>query len=393
MAENLFEGLPPPTATSLQDSLKVPSPVEKDPTPPPPPPAPAPAPVLKSSLKREKPSEAPVDGAAAAVPQKRLRFKTTVDASEQQVIEAMQKIASHIKNPSKFGKASKLASQLLQAGSVKEGTSDYFFAILEAAMSSPDACNDPSLRADYQALFSSAQEVADCLTKHQKNQLAVWDLRAVVANDLYTDDSFVFARVAGRIKEAISTLPDATDEDDKDEATALSKDEVQTATSDCPTQPDKKEESDPFGLDSLLPGKLRKDGKLKGRKDAADSIRKAEEEESRKFLKSNREALIFCLEIAARRYKVLWAQTVVDILAKHAYDNIGKFTSQQRHAIEKLWASIKEQHTRRKQGKSVTGKLDMNAFEWLQEKYANEKISIRHAVGGSGQRRAEQWLG
>lgn len=84
---------------------------------------------------------------------------------------------------------------------------------------------------------------------------------------------------------------------------------------------------------------------------------------------------------------------MIDILVRHAFDNVDRFTSQQRDAIEKLWASIKEQHIRRKQGKSVTGKLDMNAFEWLQEKYANEKISIRHAVGGGGERRAEQWLG
>lgn len=30
-----------------------------------------------------------------------------------------------------------------------------------------------------------------CLSKNQKNQLAVWTIRAVVANDLFTDDSFV----------------------------------------------------------------------------------------------------------------------------------------------------------------------------------------------------------
>lgn len=41
----------------------------------------------------------------------------------------------------------------------------------------------------------------------------------------------------------------------------------------------------------------------------------------------------------------------------------------------------------------MTGKLDVNAFEFLQTKYANEKISIRHSVGGSGDRRATQWLG
>lgn len=94
-------------------------------------------------------------------PEKRLRFKTTTDASEKQVIEAMQKITSHIKNPAKFGKASKLAIQLIQAGSVKPGTSDHFFAILEAAMSSPTSCTDPSVRADYHALFLAAQDAAD----------------------------------------------------------------------------------------------------------------------------------------------------------------------------------------------------------------------------------------
>jgi hypothetical protein len=94
------------------------------------------------------------------VPEKRLRFKTSTDASEKQVIEAMQKIASHIKNPAKFGKASKLAIQLIQAGSVKPGTCDHFFAILEAAMSS-STCTDPSVRADYHALFSAAQDARE----------------------------------------------------------------------------------------------------------------------------------------------------------------------------------------------------------------------------------------
>ena len=86
-------------------------------------------------------------------------------------------------------------------------------------------------------------------------------------------------------------------------------------------------------------------------------------------------------------------QTVLDILVKHAFDNVARFTSRQRDAIDKLWASIREQLTRRKQGKSVNGKLDVNGFEWLQQKYSTEKISIRHSVGGSGDRRAQQWLG
>lgn len=84
---------------------------------------------------------------------------------------------------------------------------------------------------------------------------------------------------------------------------------------------------------------------------------------------------------------------MIDILVKHSYDNVSKFTCHQRDAITKLWNSIREQQIRRKQGKSVTGKLDMNAFESLQEKYAHAKMSIRHSVGGAGERRAQQWLG
>ncbi|RWR72303.1 hypothetical protein CKAN_00051700 [Cinnamomum micranthum f. kanehirae] len=399
MADDMFLGLPPPSA-------KKPTPpqvaepkitIERRHSP-------TPAPIIKSVLKRDKPStDHPKTQEAEAAPQKRIRFKTTVDATETQVIEAMQKIASHISNPAKFSKASKLALQLIQAGSVKEGNSSHFFTMLEAAMSSPSACTDPSLRADYHSLFSATQDVSDCLSKQQKFQLATWTIRAVVANDLHTDDSFVFSKAAGKIKEAISSLPVASEGDDIEEAAALATDDNKVAdteeqdlgnmASTASPEPNKKEESDPFGLDALLPpATIKKEERTKGKKEAA-SLNKMAEDESKRSLKTRREALILCLEIAARRYKIPWAQTVIDILVKHAFDNVERFTSRQRDAIEKLWASIHEQHIRRKQGKSVTGKLDMNAFEWLQEKYASEKISIRHAVGGGGDRRAQQWLG
>ena len=241
---------------------------------------------------------------------------------------------------------------------------------------------------------------------------------------------FQFSKAAGKIKEAISSLPSATADDDKDEAAAIAKFEneavkmsSQDVTSSATLSRPNQEVSDPFGLDALLPSASKKDEKSR-EKEIALLNRQAEEEESKTFNKSQREALLLCLEIAARRYKVAWsvydayrlsfhmvvlgyadlmwlscflspfrAQTVIDLLVKHAFDNISRFTSRQRDAIEKLWASIKEQQIRRKQGKSVTGKLDMNAFEWLQEKYASEKISIRRAVGGGGERRAQQWLG
>ncbi|KAH6805708.1 nucleolar/coiled-body phosphoprotein [Perilla frutescens var. frutescens] len=380
MAGDLFHDLPPPSAPQSQQIshspiIGVSQESSTKPPPPPPPPA-APAPALKSALKRPKPQPQSQPEENAAAPGKRLRFKTTTDASEKQVIEAMQKIASHIKNPPKFSKASKLAIQLIQAGSIKEATSEYFFAVLEAAMFSLTSCNEPSLRADYHELFSAAQDVAECLSKNQQNLLTAWTIRAVWANDLFTDDSFVFSKATGRIKEAISALPVATKEDDMEEAVAF-KDET---TSEGQVE----EESDPFGLDALISNAPAKEEKMNGKK---------EDEEKKRFLKLQREALLLCLESAAKRYKTPWCQTAIDILAKHASDNISRFTTRQRDAIEKLWASIREQQTRRKQGKSVSGKLNVNAFEWLQEKYAGEKISIRRAVGGSGDRRCQQWLG
>lgn len=413
MTDNIFEGLPPPSSQQqvlpkssnpdepkdespstapptlvLKSSLKRSKPAESAPH------VSAP-PVLKSALKRSKPAESTPEPEPEA-PKKRLQFKTSTDASEEQVIEAMQKITSHIKNPSKFSKASKLAIRLIQAGSVKPETSSYFIAMLEAAMSSKTPCTDRLVRADYHALFSAAQDVAECLNKSQKNLLTIWTIKAVVANDLFTDDSFMFSKTGTQIKEAITDLPVATEEDDAEEAAALEQEAVKDSGDEQTTQDvdeaasaggQEDAESDPFGLDAWISSGVKKNGKTKMTKEDTDAL------ENNKFLRSKREALITCLEIAARRYRVPWCQTVIDILVKHAFENVTRFTSQQRQAVEKLWASVREQHLRRKQGKSVTGKLDVTAFESLQDKYANEKMSIRRSVGANGERRAQQWLG
>ncbi|KAI3768728.1 hypothetical protein L2E82_19558 [Cichorium intybus] len=65
-----------------------------------------------------------------------------------------------------------------------------------------------------------------------------------------------------------------------------------------------KGESDPFGLDSLIPNTLKKDEKVKAKLDVeatTSKIRKEEDEEAKRFLKLERETLILCLEIAAKR--------------------------------------------------------------------------------------------
>lgn len=120
-----------------------------------------------------------------------------------------------------------------------------------------------------------------------------------------------FSKASGRIKEAILQLPLATEEEDIEESAALtetekldadnqSKEEMPSAS----FENSKKEEFDPFGLDALILNK--NDEKAKGKKDGAAKYRKGEDDENKRFLKCQREALVLCLEIAAKRYKLPW---------------------------------------------------------------------------------------
>ena len=62
------------------------------------------------------------------------------------------------------------------------------------------------------------QRPCSCLQifgSREKAQLDVYGIWAVLRNQLHTDDSFVFNRVVGRIKESVSHLPEATPEDDE----------------------------------------------------------------------------------------------------------------------------------------------------------------------------------
>ena len=113
-----------------------------------------------------------------------------------------------------------------------------------------------------------------------------------------------FSKAAGRIKDLISNLPVATKEEDAKEAAAL-QDEKERASKDIGSDQETisnkstlEEESDPFGLDALISSKPKKIDKAKEKQE--------EEVEEMVFLKLQREALINCLEIAAKRYKIPW---------------------------------------------------------------------------------------
>lgn len=341
-------------------------------------------------------------------------FKTTEEMSTEQVLAALEKITTHIGTPSKFSKASKLALQLLEAGSVHPSTADHFFEVLKAAMSTPVAAVMPDMHSDYRALFVAAHERSKIFSVAQQEQLRVWLLWADVANELQTDDSYQFSRATGRIRQTIEALPEASLEDENHDSLIVH------AEAGCGnvSQPQKEEEgtpacgskhtgekagdadpfgldsleSDPFGLSALLPKNSKKEERArKKRADEAEQQRVTEER--LRLLRERREALIFCLKRAADHYRQTWAQTTIDILVKHAYDFRARFTNSQKKAIESLWDSVRSQQARRKQGKSTQGKLDVTAFERLQDQYANELISVRKGVGSSGGRSTTTWLG
>ncbi|KAG6556782.1 hypothetical protein Mapa_001728 [Marchantia paleacea] len=393
---SLFSGLPAPAP--LPNAPVDPSSIGPEPLTPGPSILASAAPLKRAAEKSGK------EGA------KRVRFQSNeVEASEEQLLGAISKIASHISNPTKFSKASKLAIQLLQAGIKSSDVADAFFEILRAAMASPSQAVDMKLWADYQTLFKEVQKNLETFDVIQQAQIEVWELWANLANEFRTDDTYVFSKAASRVRQSIDSLPEATEEDE------LVPEEIDTGSGDQ-SVPDASSnrganslsmklddgresescepvvESDPFGLNALLPRPSKKEERARRKRDVEAASKKAQEDAAR-MLREQREGLLACLKLAAEHYKLQWAQTIIDILVKHAFDKLSKFTAPQRQAIEQLWSSIREQQSRRKQGKSTSGKLDVTPFERLQSQYANERISIRRAVGSSGERSAEQWLG
>lgn len=128
----------------------------------------------------------------------------------------------------------------------------------------------------------------------------IWEYDSLLSSFFICFDPFQFSKATNRIKETISNLPVATEDDDGEEAAAL-KEKTEAANEEAETADDK-EESDPFGLDDLIPSTS------KGKRVTPTKSRKGqEEEEIKRCLRSQREALISCLEIAANRYKTPWS--------------------------------------------------------------------------------------
>lgn len=113
-----------------------------------------------------------------------------------------------------------------------------------------------------------------------------------------------FSKTVTKIKEAISNLPLATADDDKEEAELLTATESPASETGTETKEDNVL-ADPFGLDDLFANESKKHEKSRA-KEVSNLNKKEEEDESKRFMILQREALLKCLEIAAKRYRIPW---------------------------------------------------------------------------------------
>ncbi|GIL57646.1 hypothetical protein Vafri_12844 [Volvox africanus] len=90
------------------------------------------------------------------------------------------------------------------------------YPIHKAAFSDFDNASEASLRRDYMKLCHSLDKRAEgLLSRAQRAQLEVYRIVGFLQNEMHTDDSFVFNKVLGRLKDAVAALPTATEEDEE----------------------------------------------------------------------------------------------------------------------------------------------------------------------------------
>eukprot|EP00240_Pyramimonas_obovata_P006395 CAMPEP_0118942060 /NCGR_PEP_ID=MMETSP1169-20130426/35266_1 /TAXON_ID=36882 /ORGANISM="Pyramimonas obovata, Strain CCMP722" /LENGTH=316 /DNA_ID=CAMNT_0006886979 /DNA_START=75 /DNA_END=1022 /DNA_ORIENTATION=+ len=296
----------------------------------------------------------------------------SASSGEDQITSSIEKIASHIGNLKKFTKAASLARQLLRSGQFERKYGKAFMKVLEAAMQDPSRVHDPLLRNDYRALFLAVEAEAESFSKPDRDQINVWSLRAVLTNELHTDDTYGFNKVLAKIKEQVEKLPVWVE---------FVPEVIPPPPPGPPPEPEEEEEEeDIFGLDSLLPSKRKQEEEA--RKMAAMAAR-AEARAAAKaaaLLDQRRDALIRAVEEAFGFYNVTtknWTRVPVDMLVAKVHEVRAKFAPGQRDRLQKVYNRVKEQQTRRRQVAQQEAARDRSAFETAQSKYAGMDISIR----------------
>lgn len=295
--------------------------------------------------------------------------------------EALERLATHMRNPKKFKRACALATEVMASGSLERRHGKAVFACLLAAMSpSPKKANDPATRFEYKTLFIAALQLQHdgVFNVKHKAQLAVWVFYAHLVNDLFTDDAFTFAKTLKAIQVTVANAP-AYRRAPTEESFNKEKDEQEIepgtggggggdlTTSDATVSPEETTQ------------RLASENQMRRAEFAADCDRWRLEDELR-------EAAVWGLECASDRYNKAWAQTGIDIAVDEVHaGRVLKFSAEQQQQIVSTWDLVRrKRNARRKNSADIGGAL--TTFDRGSKAFANASVSIRGGLGGEGTR-------
>uniref|UniRef100_A0A383VTR0 Uncharacterized protein n=1 Tax=Tetradesmus obliquus TaxID=3088 RepID=A0A383VTR0_TETOB len=347
--------------------------------------------------------------------------------AHDQISAALTKIRHHIGNSSKFSKASQLLRQLLDA--VDKGHRNELFATIKAAFANPEHCIDPLLCKDYVRLAKALSLRAEgVLSRQQRAQLEVYCTWALLRNELFTDDSFAYNKVAGKIKAAVAALADA-DEEQEAAWNVLhglaeqpgSKEPQQQQQQPAAAVQDEAE-ADPFGLNDFIAQAEAQAAEAEAAAAAAaaadaPSAPSAEEQPPQQQQEGvpwdaatmevmRKQALLDCLVAAKEhQHKLAWARTSVELLietvAKPSVQGgfADKFVPAQRQQLADLLRFVHAERAARKSGVNRrpggkgTGEYQ-TSFEKARAEWSGASwVSARGKVGSAGDAKSSAWLG
>ncbi|KAF6263130.1 hypothetical protein COO60DRAFT_1293116 [Scenedesmus sp. NREL 46B-D3] len=341
--------------------------------------------------------------------------------AHDQISAALTKIRHHLGNRSKFSKASQLLRQLLDA--VDKVHRNELFATITAAFSNPEHCMDPLLRKDYARLARALNLRAEgILSRQQRAQLEIYSVWALLRNELFTDDSFTFNKVVGKVKSAVAELSDADEEQEAawnmlhGIAAPAGKPQQQQQQQQPSLAPQADAEADPFGLNDFI---AKAEAQAAEAEAAAAAAAPSDEQhplqqqqqegapwDAATMEVMRKQALLDCL-IAAKdhQHKLAWARTSVELLieavAKPAAQGgfADKFVAGQRQQLADLLRFVNAERAARKSGVNRrpggkgTGEYQ-TSFERARAEWSGASwVSARGKVGSAGDAKTQSWLG
>jgi hypothetical protein len=297
------------------------------------------------------------------------------------------------------------------------------FATVKAAFTHPEHCIDPLLRKDYARLIKALTLRAEgILSRQQRAQLEVYSVWALLRNELFTDDSFTYNKVVGKIKAAVAELSDA---DEEQEAAWNVLHGIATAPASKPQQQQKQQpvqedaEADPFGLNDFIAQAEAQAAEAEAAAAAAAAAaaeapsvdpQPQQQHEGAPWDAATSEvmrkqALLDCLVAAKEhQHKLAWARTSVELLieavakpsAQGGYAD--KFVPGQRQQLTELLRFVNAERAARKSGVNRrpggkgTGEYQ-TSFEKARAEWSGASwVSARGKVG-TGDNKSQNWLG